>query len=98
MKHAKLRASVITTRDAMRVVRRKCLTFAHECVSMLVMDDSNAAVARGEKGSLTRFGALHRNPRNAFRGRNMQTAKAIEIAASKDMKFTACAGFVPAVS
>ena len=83
MRHANMRAIALTSRGADRVARRKCLTFAHECVSMHVMDNSNAAVARGEKGSLSGFGSPNRNERTAFTGRNMQTAEAIEIAASK---------------
>ena len=47
---------------------------------------------------LTGFGRSNRTERTAFTGRNMQTAEAIEIAASKGMKFTAGAGFVSAVS
>jgi nucleoid DNA-binding protein len=98
LQHANMRAMGITTRDARRVETRKCLTFAREYVSMHVMEHSNAAVARGEKGSLSRFGASHRTERTAFTGHTMQTAEAFEIAASEDVKLTATAGFTSAVN
>jgi nucleoid DNA-binding protein len=98
LQHANMRARVITTRDATRVARRKCLTFTREYVSMHVMDNSNAAVARGEKGSSTRFGSYDRSARTAFTGCNMHTAEAFEIAASIGMEVSAHAGFMPAVS
>jgi len=65
---------------------------------MHVMEHSNAAVARGEKGSPTGFGVSNRNMRTTFTGRNMQTAEVIQIAASEDMNLTATAGFVSAVN
>ena len=92
--HANVRANTRTSRSA----RRKCLTFTREYVSMHVMDNSNAAVARGEKGTPTRFGSRDRSARTAFTGSNMHTAEAFEIAASIGMKVTAHAGFMPAVS
>jgi hypothetical protein len=94
LQHANTRARSTTT----RVARRKCLTFTREYVSMHVMDNSNAAVARGEKGSSTRFGTRNRNARTAFTGVNTNTAEAFEIAAPIGMKITAHAGFMPAVS
>jgi hypothetical protein len=52
----------------------------------------------GREGFALTFRFSRPNPRRAFSGRNLQTAEAIEIAASKGMKFTAGAGFVFAVS
>lgn len=98
LQHTNLRAIALTTRGAQRDAHRKCLTFAYECVSMHVMHNSNAAVARGEKGSLSSFGAGDRSKRTVFTGRNMQTAEAIEIAAFKDVEVSAGAGFTSAVS
>jgi hypothetical protein len=80
--HAYLRAIAPTTRDAMRVARRKCLTFTREYVSMHVMEHSNAAVARGENVSSSGFGPRNRTQRTVFTGRTMQTAEGFEIAAS----------------
>jgi hypothetical protein len=98
LQHANKRARVITTRDATRVARRKCLTFTREYVSMHVMDNSNAAFARGENGSSTSFGTRDRSARTAFTGASLHTAEAFEIAASIGMKVSAHAGFMPAVS
>ncbi len=56
---------------------------------MHVMHNSNAAVARGEKGSSQGFGLRNRNERMTFTGRNMQTAEVDKIAASKATKLTA---------
>ena len=83
--HANVRASARTSRSA----RRKCLTFTRECVAMHVMHNSNAAVARGDKGSPQGFGLCNRNERMTFTGRNMQTAEVTKIAASKGAKLTA---------
>jgi nucleoid DNA-binding protein len=96
--HVHMRAIALTTRDAMRVARRKCLTFTREYVSMHVMEHSNAAVARGENASSSGFGLRNRAERTVFTGCKMQTAEGFEIAASMDAKFTAGAGFVSAVS
>ncbi len=74
------------------------MTFVHKCVSMHVMQDSNAAVARREIVSLPGFGVSNRTERTAFTGRSTHTAEAIEIAASKGVKLTAGAGFMSAVS
>lgn len=98
LRHANMRAIALTTRGATRVARRKCLTFACECVSMHVMEHSNAAFARGEKGSPIGFGTSYRTERTVFTGRNMQTAETFEIAATEDAEFTAGAGFVSAVN
>ena len=98
LRHANTRAMAITTRDASRVECRKCLTFAREYVSMHVMEHSNAAVARGERGSPRSFGAAHRAERTAFTGHKMQTAEAFEIAASEDVKLMAIADFTSAVN
>jgi nucleoid DNA-binding protein len=92
--HANKRANALTT----RVARRKCLTFACECVSMHVMEHSNAAFARGEKGSPLGFGTPNRIQRKVFTGRTMQTAKIVKIAASDDAECTAGAGFASAVN
>jgi ferredoxin len=88
---ANMRAIALTTRDASCIARRKCLTFTREYVSMHVMEHSNAAVARGEKVSPSGFATANRTKRTVFTGCNMQTAEAIEIAASEDMKLTASA-------
>ena len=93
-----VRAIALTTRDAMRGARRKCLTFTREYVSMHVMEHSNAAVARDEKASSSGFGPRNRTERTVFTGHNTQTAEGFEIAASIDARFTAGAGFVSAVS
>lgn len=98
LQHANMRTSALTSRGAQRVAHRKCLTFTRECVSMHVMEHSNAAVARGEKVSPSDFGTRNRNKRTAFTGHDMQTVEAIEIAASEGMKLTAYAGFTSAVS
>ena len=92
--HANKRANAYTT----RVARRKCLTFACECVAMHVMEYSNAAFARGEKGSPNGFGSPNRTERKVFIGRRLQTAKTIEIAASECAEHTAGAGFASAVN
>jgi nucleoid DNA-binding protein len=94
LQHANMRATTHTV----RVACRKCLTFACECVSMHVMEHRNAAVARGEKGSPTGFGAWSRTERTTFDDRNVQIVEVIEIAASEGMKFTAGAGFTSAVN
>ena len=65
------------------------MTFVRECVAMHVMHNSNAAVARGEKGSSQGFGLCNRNERMTFTGRNTQTAEVDKIAASNGMKLTA---------
>lgn len=65
---------------------------------MHVMERSNTAVARGEKGSPSGFGRRNRIQRTAFTGHNMQTAERLEIAASEDVKLMADAGFMSAVS
>jgi nucleoid DNA-binding protein len=62
------------------------------------MEYSNAAFARGEKGSPTGFGDANRNMRTTFTGCNSHTAEVTKIAASEGMKFTAGAGFTSAVS
>jgi nucleoid DNA-binding protein len=98
LQHANVLATTITTRDARSVEIRKCLTFAREYVSMHVMEHSNAAVARGEKGSPSGFGASHRTECAGFTGHKMQTAEAFEIAASEDVKLTATADFASAVN
>ena len=76
----------------------KCLTFACEYVSMHVMEHSNAAFARGEKGSPLGFGDPNRTGRTVFTGRHMQTAETFEIAATEGAEFTAGAGFASAVN
>jgi nucleoid DNA-binding protein len=76
----------------------KCLTFARECVSMHVMEHSNAAFARGEKGSPLGFGSPNRTERMVFTGRHLHTAETFEIAATDDAEFTAGAGFASAVN
>jgi len=76
----------------------KCLTFACEYVSMHVMEHSNAAFARGEKGSPFGFGAPNRTVRMVFTGCHMQTAETFEIAATEGAEFTAGAGFASAVN
>jgi nucleoid DNA-binding protein len=76
----------------------KCLTFACECVSMHVMEHSNAAFARGGKGSPYGFGTTNRTERRVFTGRTIRTAETIEIAATEDAEFTAGAGFASAVN
>ena len=95
---ANMRANALTTRDATRVARRKCLTLTREYVSMHVMEHSNAAFARGEKGSPFGFGTANRTERTAFTGCNVHTAEAFEIAASEDVEFTAGAGSASAVN
>lgn len=62
------------------------------------MQISNAAVARGHTGSQVGFGTGIRTERKDFTGCNSHTAEVVEIAASKDTKFTAGAGFAFAVS
>ena len=65
---------------------------------MHVMEHSNAAVARGEKGSPFGFGSANRIPCTAFTGHNIATAGRLDIAASEDVKLMADAGFMSAVS
>jgi nucleoid DNA-binding protein len=91
LQHVNMRAIALTTRDTSCVARRKCLTFTREYVSMHVMEHSNAAVARGEKGSPSGFGTANRNERRVFTVCNTQTAETIDIAATEDMKLTAIA-------
>jgi len=76
----------------------KCLTFAREYVSMHVMEHSDAAFARGEKGSPFGFGAPTGTARRVFTGRNVSAAEAFEIAATEDAELTAHAGFASAVN
>ena len=44
------------------------------------------------------FGSFSRTERATRVGRNPQTGESIQIAASKGVKISACAGFMPAVS
>jgi nucleoid DNA-binding protein len=62
------------------------------------MEYSNAAFARGEKGSPPGFGCTNRNVRTTFTGCKTHTAEVTNIAASEGMKFTAGAGFTSAVN
>jgi DNA-binding protein HU-beta len=63
-----------------------------------MMEGIKSAVSRGEKVALPGFGSFARTERKARTGRNPQTGEAIEIAASKGVKFTAGAGFKSAVN
>jgi nucleoid DNA-binding protein len=65
---------------------------------MHVMQNSDAAIARSEKVSLAGLGSSNRDERRAFTGCTTKTAEAIEIAATKDVEFTAGAGFTSAVN
>jgi DNA-binding protein HU-beta len=53
---------------------------------------------QGERMTLPRFGSFTRTARRAGTDRNPRTGAAIEIAAFKDMEFTAGAGFRSAVN
>jgi hypothetical protein len=74
------------------------LTFVRECVSMHVMQYSNAAVARGEKVSPQGSGLRNRTKRTTFIGCDLRTVEVDDIAAIKGLEFTAGAGFTPAVN
>ncbi len=63
-----------------------------------MMESIKSAVAQGDEVKLPGFGSFKRTDRKARTGRNPQTGEAIEIAASKGVKFTAGAGFKSAVS
>ena len=63
-----------------------------------LMESIKSAVAQGERVTLPGFGSFTRTERKARTGRNPQTGAAIEIAASKGVKFTAGAGFRSAVN
>ena len=54
--------------------------------------------AQGERVTLPRFGSFTRTARRAGTVRNPRTGAAIEIAATKDRKFPAGAGFMSAVN
>ena len=63
-----------------------------------MMESIKSAVARGDDVKLPGFGSFKRTERKARTGRNPQTGEAIEIAASKGVKFSAGAGFKSAVN
>jgi DNA-binding protein HU-beta len=63
-----------------------------------LMESIKSAVAQGERVTLPGFGSFTRTERKARTGCNPQTGAAIEIAASKGVKFTAGAGFKSAVN
>lgn len=63
-----------------------------------VLDIVTEELAKGEKISLTGFGAFEVSDRPARTGRNPQTGAAIEIAATRVPKFSAGASLKSAVS
>lgn len=54
-----------------------------------MMSATAEALAQGEKVSITGFGTFAVSERKARKGRNPQTGKEIDIAASKSPRFTA---------
>jgi hypothetical protein len=74
------------------------LLYARECFFIHVMRFSSRAVARSDSSSQIGFGVGHRTDRMDFDGCARRTVGVVEIAASKDAKLTAGAGFGFAVS
>jgi hypothetical protein len=95
---ARVRANACTRRVARRFTRRKCLIYARECFFIHVMRVSFDAVARSDSSSHIGFGAGRRTDRRDFEECARRTFGVIDIAASKDPKLTARAGFGFAVS
>jgi hypothetical protein len=95
---ARLRANACTRRVARRFTRRKCLLYARECFFIHVMRFSFDAVARSDSSSHIGLGAGHRTDRRDFEGCARRTFGVVDIAASKDAKLMARAGFEFAVS
>lgn len=62
------------------------------------LEQIQAAVARGDKVSLTGFGIFSATTRGARMGRNPKTGEPIPISASTTPKFTPGKGFRDAVS
>jgi len=63
-----------------------------------ILDAVVKAVAKGDSVTLVGFGSFKSSKRAARTGRNPQTGKEIKIAATTVPRFTAGAGFKPAVA
>lgn len=70
---------------------------ADEALTM-ALDAIKKAVAKGDSVQLVGFGSFSSGSRAARMGRNPKTGEAIQIAASKTVKFTAGKAFKDAVN
>lgn len=100
MNKAELVDHVVSATTARQETARQTSATKKDVVAILdsTMEGIRSAVARGAKVMLPGFGSFSRTERAARVGRNPQTGEPIQIAASKGVKFSADAGFLPAVS